>query len=73
MTLEVGDQVVCKYAGNNGECATVKVVGIANDIQSTTYIMATRLGTFFQVRAHKACICNNIDSCNLKEYSSTAG
>ena len=47
MTLEMGDQVVCKNAGINGKCATVKVVGISKDNRdmADTYIMATRLGT----------------------------
>jgi hypothetical protein len=66
MNLEVGEQIVCKNAGRNGECVTVKVVGISKDSQDMTYIMATRLGTYFQVKSHNVCVCNNIDACSLR-------
>ena len=68
MTLEVGDRVICKNAGIKGECAAVKVVGISRDNRNMadTYIMATRLGTYFQIKSHTACICNNINSCSSK-------
>ena len=67
MYLEVGERVVCKNAGSNGECATVKVVGISKDNQNMkdTYIMATRLGTYLQVKSDNSCLCNDIDSCSL--------
>ena len=68
MTLEVGELIVCKNAGKNGQCITGRVMGICKDSLNmiNSYIMQTSEGSFLQINPHKTCRCNKIGSCNLK-------